>query len=224
MYITLQNRLIIPSKKLFFVCKNQQKADYYSPDSHDTVAWRARKHSSMMRTTRLLTVGASATRCQCRGVGCSMRSKALWAMVTRGPPCGQTDTHEWKHYLLPTSLAGSNNSLSIAWNSMVVLLEKVGVGVQWVSGEKGIGHGWIVSSKNTAWRWPYFISCHCKMDTVESTGESESNGAGQGKFGWGRVIPDWDVECLFCNIGQNLHSKTSNLIPPHSLENGQKEV
>ena len=62
------------------------------------------------------------------------------------------------------------------------------------------------------------------MDTVESTGESESNGAGQGKFGWGRVIPDWDVKCLFCNVGQNLRSKTPNLVPPYSLENGQKEV
>ena len=82
------------------------------------------------------------------GLGSSMRSKALSALVTRGTPCGQTDTHEWKHYRPPTSLAGSNNSLSVAWNSMVVLLmEKVGVGVQWVFGEKGVGHGWLVSSK-----------------------------------------------------------------------------
>ena len=54
----------------------------------------------------LMARGAAAA-----GRGCTVKSNASWVMVTSGPPpLLWTDRHEWKHYLLKTSLAGGNNA------------------------------------------------------------------------------------------------------------------
>ena len=126
MYITLQNRLIIPSKKLFFifttfVCKNQQKADYYSPDSHDTVAWRTWKHSSMMRTTRLLTVRASATRCQYRWGWGPQWGPKHYRQWSQGEPPVDRQTHMSENITVPT----------LRWRA--VIIHCLSHGIRWWS-------------------------------------------------------------------------------------------
>ena len=46
-------------------------------------------------------------------VGGAVRSNASWVLAIWGPLCGQTDTHERKHYLPATLLAGGNYLINI---------------------------------------------------------------------------------------------------------------
>ena len=64
------------------------------------------------------TRGWSSCPCLEEGLEPGQGDPVSWVMVTWGPlplsHCGQTDTHEWKHYLPATSLAGIKN-LAYTW-------------------------------------------------------------------------------------------------------------
>ena len=49
-------------------------------------------------------------------------------------PRGQTDTHDWKHYLAVNSLAGGNNRANLGVGSFCSNLPSVPINLVWVMG------------------------------------------------------------------------------------------